>query len=320
MRIFICCLIIFYSTCFAKQEFGYVTYSVTNLGDYVQSIAAKKFLPKNSIGIDREFVAVFEHPNDVNVIMNGWFMHTKDVAWYRDDILGPEKSWPPAPCIKPLLISMHFWEGFRPYLLTKESKRYMRKHGPVGARDKSTMEFLQENGIPAYFSSCLTLTLDNPYTDKDREEIIYAVDIDNESLEYLKRNASCEVIVLTHSCLFLPMLSEKQKLQYTEKTLDCYRKAKCVITQRFHVAMPCLAFETPVLFIEPKGSRFGGNGELLYTCTQEEFITGKSAFDFNNPPKNKPDYLPLRENLIKTVKSWVRLSVQKSAILASQSE
>ena len=69
--------------------------------------------------------------------------------------------------------------------------------------------------------------------------------------------------------------------------------------------MPCLAFETPVLFIDPKGSRFGGIQELLHTCSKKEFLKGCSHFDFNNPPKNKPNYLQIRENLIKTVSEWV---------------
>lgn len=303
--LFLSVLLPFLSAHADEDKFGYITYSVMNVGDYIQAIAAKRFLPEDSIGIDREFIGVFDHPKQIRTIVNGWFMHTKDLCWYRNDIQAPEKCWPPSSSIDPLLISLHFWEDFLPYVLTDESITYLREHGPVGARDYATLEVLQKNGVDSYFSGCLSLTLINPYTDKDRKEIIYIVDLDEECINYIREHTKCNIVVLSHLCRFLPDLSENQKLRYAEKILEKYRKAKCVITKRFHVAMPCLAFETPVLLIDPNDSRFGGIKELLHTCSQEDFINGKSGFDFNNPPKNKQNYVILRENLIKTVTDWV---------------
>lgn len=298
-------LYLIFSNAQAEERFGYITYSVMNVGDYIQSIAAKRFLPSDSIGIDREFIGVFNHPGQVKTIVNGWFMHAKDLHWYRKDIEGPEKCWPPSQSISPLLISLHFWEDFLPYLLSDESIAYLKKHEPIGARDYATMEFLKSNGIDSYFSGCLTLTLVNPYQEQDREEVIYAVDIDQKCIDYIKKHANCRVVVVSHICRFLPLLSESQRLAYAERILEKYRKAKCVVTCRFHAAMPCLALETPVLFIDPKGSRFGGIAELLHSCSQNDFINGKSGFDINNPPKNKPNYIPIREKLIKTVTEWL---------------
>lgn len=289
----------------AEEQFGYINYSTLNIGDDFQAIAAKRFLPNDAIGIDREFIGVFDFPKTVRTIVNGWFMHTKDLYWYRADVPGPEKSWPPAPCIDPLLISIHFWDGFLPTILSDESLAYLRLHAPIGARDLSTMEFLQAHGIPSYFSGCLTLTLVNPYSDSDRRNIIYAVDIDDSCYRYLKKNATCKVIRVTHIFQFPPNTTEEERMRVANKLLERYRKAKCVITQRFHASMPCLAFNTPVLFLGPTDSRFKGNIELLHTCSKEDFVNGRANYDFNNPPKNKPDYLPLRENLIKTVTEWV---------------
>ena len=42
-------------------------------------------------------------------------------------------------------------------------KSYTEKYGPVGARDKETERLFKSKGIPAYFSGCLTLTLDKSY-------------------------------------------------------------------------------------------------------------------------------------------------------------
>lgn len=298
-------ILVLFSNIHADEAFGYITYAVTNVGDYIQSIAAKRFLPENAIGIDREFIGEFNHPAKVRTIVNGWFMHTKDLSWYRTDIPAPQKSWPPSSSIGPLLISIHFWEPFLPYAFTDESIAYLREHGPVGARDYASLQHLQDHGIPSYFSGCLTLTLVNPYTEKEREEIIYAVDIDEECVTYIKKNTTCKVVVLSHLCYFLPLLNENRKLAFAEKILEKYRKAKCVITRRFHAAMPCLAFETPVLLLDPADPRFEGIKELLHTCSRGEFLHGRSNFDFNHPPKNKSNYIPLRENLIQIVTEWV---------------
>lgn len=208
------------------------------------------------------------------------------------------------------MISLHFWKGFVPYVITEESIAYLRQHGPIGARDLATLQILQKHGIPSYFSGCLTLTLVNPYSEENREEIIYAVDIDEECINYIKSCTKCKVVDLSHICNFLPFIREKERLAYAERILEKYRKAKCVITRRFHASMPCLAFETPVLFIEPKGPRFEGIKELLHTCSRQDLLNGKSGFDFEHPPKNKPAYLPLRENLIKIVTDWVKNTSQ----------
>lgn len=83
---------LFFSSIFADERYGYITYTVNNVGDYIQSIAAKRFLPENSIGIDREFIGVFDHPGKVKTIVNGWFMHTKDLHWYRGILPDPRKA------------------------------------------------------------------------------------------------------------------------------------------------------------------------------------------------------------------------------------
>ena len=71
--------------------------------------------------------------------------------------------------------------------------------------------------------------------------------------------------------------------------------------------MPCLALGTPVLRIEDQTvyNRFSGLRELVRHCTPEEFLSGIVDFDFDHPPENPKDYLPLREKLIETVTTWV---------------
>jgi hypothetical protein len=304
-----------------KATFGYMDYSTFNVGDDIQSIAAKKLLPKNRIPVNREFVHNYHPPCDtvVHTIMNGWFMHTKQAGWPYPNLTAPEKSWPPAVEIDPLFISFHLTKSFIPEALTEEGIQYLMNHGPIGARDYWTFEELTKRNIPSYFSGCLTLTLEN--TENERDDIIYAVDLDNQLVEYIKAQANCPVESIGHIISSEMSKNKSQRLAYAQTVLKKYRRARCVITSRLHAAMPCLAYKTPVLLIntQPDQYRFSGLKELTHNCTREQFLKGETFFDFNHPPENPPDYLSLRENLIKKVKQWVNSiqSEEKEAKLDS---
>jgi hypothetical protein len=304
---FLCYLILFYFfTIKCDGEFGYISYSTLNIGDDIQAIAAKNFLPQKSIGIDREFVHQFNHTKKINVIMNGWYMITKNFNWCRDDIPAPEKSWPPSNLISPLLISIHFAKKFVPLALTDEGIAYLKKYGPVGARDLNTLNILQKNNIPSYFSGCLTLTLENDC--KKRDKIIYAVDIDDECVKFIKFKTKYKVEEITHKISKDMQLNYAKRLKYAEGILEKYKKAKCVITSRLHAALPCLAFETPVLLIKPnkESSRFEGLGNLIRSCTKKELLTGCVNFSLDKPTENSKLYVQIRENLIRIVTEWVK--------------
>lgn len=302
-----------------EAAFGYVSYTSLNIGDDIQAIAAKQFLPDNSIPIDREFIGEFSFTEPVHTIINGWFMHTREFCWYRPDVPAPFKSWPPSPVLDPLLISIHLHEGFIPYAFTDEAVKYLKEHGPVGARDYPTLQEFQKRGIPSYFSGCLTLTLKNQYS--TREDTIYAVDISKECLDYLRAHTTAKVIPITHSIhhdMFLK-LTNGQRLSLATSLLKRYMKAKCVVTERLHASMPCLGLETPVLLIRNKyDPRFDGLGELIHHCTKEELLSGAVQFDFDNPPKNPEFYKDLRNNLIQTVTEWVQQRAQSKLLIENK--
>lgn len=179
-------------------------------------------------------------------------MHTKDIFWCQD-IPPPANNWPLSPTICPLLISIHFTPRFMDIALSEEGVKDLKMHALIGARDYYTLEKMQEKGIPSYFSGCLTLTLDNPYHN-EREDIIYAVDITQESLNYLREHTGSEVIKMTHSVTWRN--PPEYRLKYAEGILDKYRRSKCVITERLHAAMPCLGLHWPAdaCFIDCEGS------------------------------------------------------------------
>ena len=75
------------------MKYGLLTYDENerffNVGDNIQSLAAKQFLPKVDEFINREELA--EHKGDaVNLIMNGWFSHNiscpPQLSWHRSTV------------------------------------------------------------------------------------------------------------------------------------------------------------------------------------------------------------------------------------------
>ena len=148
-----------------SYNYGVLTASALNIGDEIQSSAAMRFLPHIDEYVPRENIKYFK-PQDTNhltkVIMNAWWM------W-------KPQNFPPSKYVKPLLISMYIRKEIRKKFLTKEVKEYLINNGPVGCRDLSTLKYMTENNIPAYFSGCLTLTLQRNQEIKREENKIWFI-------------------------------------------------------------------------------------------------------------------------------------------------
>lgn len=138
-------------------------YGRQNIGDYIQSLAALQFLGKYAdTYMHREHLNEYTGEN-VALIMNGWFTHH------------PE-NWPPAKSIIPLFVSFHINSLAKDRLLSENGIKYLKQHEPIGCRDKKTVELLQNKGVNAYFTGCLTLTLGESYTSNKKSGKIYFVD------------------------------------------------------------------------------------------------------------------------------------------------
>ena len=86
-----------------------------------------------------------------------------------------------------------------------------------------------------------------------------------------------------------------------ENLLRIYENASCVITDRLHCALPCLAFKTPVMLFNERNmkERFDGISNLLLESSFEEYQKHYSMFDVDNPPENSNEYLKIRKDLIR---------------------
>lgn len=296
------------------MKYGLLCYDyLENLGNEIQSIAARRFLPEIDYFIDYNNLSTFKASDDFKMIMNAWYFHET-------------KSWPPVDeFIHPLLISMHINinnKNVLNHFLTEESRDFLVKYGPVGTRDHLTRDFLLENDIPAYFSGCLTLTLEGDNSVK-KEDYILLVDVPKELIGFIKSKTDKKVYVLSHNppmdlnkrrlspefhYLEDRIYNSQEKFFFAECLLNLYERASCVITKRLHVALPCLAFNTPVLVINDEiingERRFSSYKDLLNFYSLEEYMNNYTIFDVNNPPQNKKDYLKIRKELISTVKKF----------------
>lgn len=299
------------------MKFGLMSYNYTiNLGNEIQAIAARRFLPKINYLIDHEKLNEFKDESNVKMIMNGY---------YLDCI----KAWPPSENIDPLLISMHFnkREDIKKVILSENSKEYLQNYGPVGCRDTYTQELLEENGIDAYFSGCLTLTLDSAgkynYKNEENDYILLSLENPSEILSFLKNKTDKKIYVINQD--FPPSFEKaypgaipktlynfttyydfQEKMFIAENFLRIYENASCIITDRLHCALPSLALETPVLLFNTrqKQERFSSLNSLLNVSNLDEYLRNYSMFDVENPPENSKDYLKIRKELIRKCKKF----------------
>jgi len=241
-----------------------------NMGDYIQSIAARQFLPSVDVFIDRDSVSSYSG-DPVKLIMNGWWHIYKGNETTSD-------------AITPLYVAYHINNQ---KALTKKALEHLKKHTPIGCRDLATMNCLLNHGIDAYLSSCLTLTLGKTYqvSEKERTNTVYFVDCDfletgnskpkpnwikwclsrtarrscaiTKGLEKVKRRTweilegfLHDALVEKRSHEYYPLsLDDNARFQIADQLLRDYSKGKLVVTSRLHCALPVLSMGVPVLFV-----------------------------------------------------------------------
>jgi hypothetical protein len=275
-------------------------YTDGNIGDYIQNLAALQYLPKycKPYFIDRDAVRYYYGPK-VKLIMN---------SWHR--IYQPNKYV--SSQITPIFISYHIDnDKTLPSMYIEDLKKY----SPIGCRDKKTRDQLIKYGVKAYFSSCLTTTLDIDYSvqQNERTNEIYFVDynigdypIADKFLLSLKAYNLSESINLTHHYP-LQTTNHLERFKLAKSLLNKYAKAKLVITTRIHAALPSLALHTPVILINKKyDKRFPGLYDLLNTIgiNIEKKFEIKINIDNQGLVYNSNDYLKYANKLKDILKNF----------------
>ena len=304
-----------------------------NIGDNIQSLAAKQFLPKVDVLLNRERLADYKG-DKTKLIMNGWFTHNT-------------QNWVPSEDILPVFVSFHMNNTAAPAMLSDTGIAYLKKHEPIGCRDQFTADTLKAKGIDAYFTGCLTLTLDSYKVDDSlRDDKVYIVDplysyprpekifynvkaavrniLNGTALQLSKKKKHLRNFIsedLLNSAEFINQeppsntYTDEEKIEMAESLLKKYAKAKLVITSRIHCALPCLALGTPVIFVNGFDSfvdscRFDGILELFnridINSKTGEFSSNfdlKAKIDNNTTIKNLEKHHDLANVLKEKVKA-----------------
>ena len=94
-------------------------------------------------------------PEDTWVLCFGWYMHA---------LFEMRHGFPLHRNLRPVFISFHCNKRS---LLTPDAIEYLERYGPVGCRDWTTVYLLLSCGVPAFFSGCVTTTIDTVFPDLD---------------------------------------------------------------------------------------------------------------------------------------------------------
>ena len=291
------------------MQYGLMTYDYKNhfnAGDYIQSLAARQFLPRVDRFINREGLMEYTGP-ETRLIMNGWFLHN-------------HKSWPPSPNIVPLFISFHLHDKAAKVVLSEEGVSYLQKF-EVGVRDYSTLNLLKSKGINAFFSGCLTLTLGETYQHKKGTDV-YFVDVLHDIIhnpfflvrrkrilrELFGDEVSRSAKWIRHNYPSRQYKTEDSRFQLAESLLKRYQNARLVVTSRLHCALPCLAMGTPVVYVDGGVSsdrdRFEGLDRFVHTIRLSD-RKSKTKLDVSSI-QNKNHHLEYVELLKQRCREFVR--------------
>lgn len=194
-------------------------YHFRNIGDYIQSKACYAFLSPDTF-VDREELNQYTG-EPLKMIMNGWYMHNPN-------------SWPPSEMIDPLYVAFHITKGCKDLILSPNGVEYLRKHDPIGCRDRTTLSYLQEKGVSSYFSGCLTLTLGLQYQHQSGSSSIYFVD------PYLSRRPLLRnVFGLVHAIMkkYSVISSISQKMRLNNCQYRWGRKSFSSLRMLIHAAL-----------------------------------------------------------------------------------
>ena len=308
-----------------KQQRGFLSYSKSNnLGDYIQSIAAKELIGKKSIDVDREKLNTYLGP-PISLIINGWFMENP-------------KNWPPSKNIKPLLISFHLNPTAKKKMLSVPGIEYFKKHEPIGCRDKYTQNTLSKAGIKTYFSGCLTLTLKNKNKNYKKKGILVIsclermnpkISINNFFIQLLKfpkkyysyKKSKIELdafiseqkskdVMIKSQIIDISQHAEKERFLLAEEQLNMISKSELVITSRIHTALPAISLGTKVIFLTDgldhinQKSRLEGLSDYFYCCKTSDLKSLKL-----NQILPKKSHKEISKDIIKRVNQFLSKEV-----------
>jgi hypothetical protein len=168
-------------------------------------------------------------------------------GWHMHALYGQQYQFPYHPNIRPLFLSFHV---NRTDFLTAEALDYLRSHGPIGCRDWTTVDLLLNAGVDAFFTGCLTATVDalfpsraDVYAGSDEVGVI---DLSPDDVGELGEH----VRVITHQSNDYRRMSLAEGVRSAADLLAGYqRDLSRAVTRRLHAYLPLTALGVPVTLV-----------------------------------------------------------------------
>jgi hypothetical protein len=173
-----------------------------------------------------------EVPEDAWVLCFGWYMHA---------IFSMRHGFPLHRNLRPIFISFHCNKRD---LLTPAAIEYLKRYGPVGCRDWTTVYLLKSIGVPAFFSGCVTTTIDTVFPDLE------SAPPDDAPIAYVDVPAAPEgAVTYRHSYGAVRTKPFVANVRDALARLDTYRsKHSKIVTSRLHCYLPVRSIGTDVDF------------------------------------------------------------------------
>ena len=236
------CLVLTYNYALSKHIKGSAYSGVgphypANIGDYIQSLAAMQFCPPQcrKCFVEREVIRYYDGVRG-KMIANAWWRIHEGTEMISDRIV-------------PLMVSIHI---DNPANVTSTTLNFLRSKAPIGCRDTATANFLQSQGVPSYFSGCMTLTLGKSYHHRPAESpyIVFS-DVNVPTLPEQLRQEVEKILegykgMKTVNVGHRPQVRDAEDgLKKADELLKIFERASLVLTNRLHCTLPCLSRRNP---------------------------------------------------------------------------
>lgn len=185
------------------------------------------------VTVQRDASSLDDVPPDTWTIWFGW--HMKEMS-DRFDI-------PLHPHLRPIIVSFHCKHI---QLLTPAAIDYLRTYGPIGCRDWSTVDILLSAGVPAFFSGCITTTVNTVFPPLGTGE---EPGPDAPRVYVEVADTPADAPVLSHAYPEVKYAPFEANLRRAIDQLDTYRRQfSGVVTSRLHCYLPSRSLGVPAEF------------------------------------------------------------------------
>ena len=269
---------------FAIMDYGHPGRSraSANIGDHVQSIASLGHLARHEklefsgpqdlvdlmhqlqgrvrperqldhvaakvqlLAVDRDASEFSDIPPNTWTLAFGWFMHA---------IFDIRYGFPFHPNLLPLFVSFHCSKRD---LLTDDAIKYLRQYSPIGCRDWTTVDVLLSVDVPAFFSGCMTTTVNTVFPDTPDKP---GADAEVAFVDVPAEDVPEGAPTYRHSDDRIRFRSFVTNMYDAIELLETYRRRHSgLVTSRLHCYLPGRSIGVPVDF-QPKNRsdpRFAG--------------------------------------------------------------